>query len=117
SRAPRLPSLGVSLLSSFMGRDEREAVKLRKTLEAWPVLRQLRGGDRLGLGDAAPAPRSARGHAPPPPPWPGPAGPGRGGAVTARGSDRAPHRRCRQGRGLGLSVLCGGLRPEGLRPE
>jgi formate dehydrogenase major subunit len=35
-------------------------VNLRKTLEAWPVLRQLRGADRLGLGEAARSPRSAR---------------------------------------------------------
>jgi formate dehydrogenase major subunit len=35
-------------------------VNLRKTLEAWPVLRQLRGADRLGLGEAAQSPRSAR---------------------------------------------------------
>jgi formate dehydrogenase major subunit len=35
-------------------------VKLRKALEAWPVLRQLRGPDRLGLGEAARSPRSAR---------------------------------------------------------
>jgi len=28
-------------------------VNLRKTLDAWPVLRQLRGPDRLGLGEAA----------------------------------------------------------------
>jgi formate dehydrogenase major subunit len=35
-------------------------VNLRKSLEAWPVLRQLRGADRLGLGEAARSPRSAR---------------------------------------------------------
>ena len=35
-------------------------MNLRKTLEAWPVLRQLRGPDRLGLGEAARSPRSAR---------------------------------------------------------
>jgi formate dehydrogenase major subunit len=35
-------------------------VNLRKTLDAWPVLRQLRGPDRLGLGEAARSPRSAR---------------------------------------------------------
>jgi formate dehydrogenase major subunit len=34
-------------------------VNLRKTIEAWPVLRQLRGGDRLGLGEAARSARSA----------------------------------------------------------
>jgi formate dehydrogenase major subunit len=34
-------------------------VNLRKTIEAWPVLRQLRGADRLGLGAAARSPRSA----------------------------------------------------------
>jgi formate dehydrogenase major subunit len=35
-------------------------VNLRKSLEAWPVLRQLRGADRLGLGEAARSPRSAQ---------------------------------------------------------
>jgi formate dehydrogenase major subunit len=35
-------------------------VNLRKSLEAWPVLRQLRGADRLGLGEAVRSPRSAR---------------------------------------------------------
>jgi formate dehydrogenase major subunit len=34
-------------------------VNLRKTLEAWPVLRQLRGSDKMGLGGAARSPRSA----------------------------------------------------------
>jgi formate dehydrogenase major subunit len=34
-------------------------VNLRKTIQAWPVLRQLRGSDRLGLGGAARSPRSA----------------------------------------------------------
>jgi formate dehydrogenase major subunit len=34
-------------------------VNLRKAFEAWPVLRQLRGSDRLGLGGAARSPRSA----------------------------------------------------------
>jgi Molybdopterin oxidoreductase Fe4S4 domain len=60
SSGPRPTSPGLFVVSSFMGRDEREAVKLRKTLEAWPVLRQLRGADRLGLGEAARSPRSAR---------------------------------------------------------
>ena len=35
-------------------------MNLRKSLEAWPVLRQLRGADRLGLGEAARSSRSAR---------------------------------------------------------
>jgi formate dehydrogenase major subunit len=34
-------------------------VNLRKAIEAWPVLRQLRDDDRLGLGGAARSPRSA----------------------------------------------------------
>jgi formate dehydrogenase major subunit len=34
-------------------------LNLRKAFEAWPVLRQLRGSDRLGLGGAARSPRSA----------------------------------------------------------
>jgi formate dehydrogenase major subunit len=34
-------------------------VNLRKAFEAWPVLRQLRGSDKMGLGGAARSPRSA----------------------------------------------------------
>jgi formate dehydrogenase major subunit len=34
-------------------------VDLRRTIEAWPVLRQLRGSDPLGLGGAARSRRSA----------------------------------------------------------
>jgi formate dehydrogenase major subunit len=34
-------------------------VNLRRTIQAWPVLRQLRGSDRLGLGGGARSPRSA----------------------------------------------------------
>jgi formate dehydrogenase major subunit len=34
-------------------------VNLRKTIQAWPVLRQLRGADKMGLGGAARSPRSA----------------------------------------------------------
>jgi formate dehydrogenase major subunit len=34
-------------------------VDLRKRLESWPVIRQLREGDSLGLGKAAQSPRSA----------------------------------------------------------
>ncbi len=34
-------------------------MNLRRTIQAWPVLRQLRGSDRLGLGGAARSPRSA----------------------------------------------------------
>jgi formate dehydrogenase major subunit len=34
-------------------------VNLRKAIQGWPVLRQLRGSDRLGLGGAARSPRSA----------------------------------------------------------
>jgi formate dehydrogenase major subunit len=33
-------------------------VNLRKTIEGWPVLRQLRGSDRLGLGNASRSPDS-----------------------------------------------------------
>ena len=32
---------------------------LRGLLDSWPVARQLRTGDRLGLGQAAQSPRSA----------------------------------------------------------
>jgi formate dehydrogenase major subunit len=34
-------------------------VELRRLVSSWPVLRQLREGDRLGLGAAARSPRSA----------------------------------------------------------
>jgi formate dehydrogenase major subunit len=34
-------------------------VDLRRSIAAWPVLRQLRGADRLGLGEATRSPHSA----------------------------------------------------------
>jgi formate dehydrogenase major subunit len=49
---------GLFVVSTFVGREEG-AVSLSKAIRAWPVLRQLGGVDRLGLGAAARSERSA----------------------------------------------------------